>query len=303
MRYHPFRQLGLKAMAVVLAAVLWFTVAGEHVVERSVRVPLEFRNIPDAMEIVGNAPDSVDVRIRGSSAVLSRIQPGEIMAVLDLSSARAGSRLFHIRADEVRAPFGVDVAQVVPATLSLELEKSARRRVPIFPATEGDPAPGFVVGRMTADPGSVEIVGPDSRVRQVADATTEPIVVTGARAPVRDNVTVGVADSSVRLAQPLSANVTVEIWPAPVEREISDVPVRYRNLGNGLRANITPQFAHVSIRGSKDNLADLSGDAVQAFVDLAGLGSGRYNLRVQVDPAERFGVVAIDPAVVSVTIR
>ena len=112
MRYHPFRQLGLKAMAVVLAAVLWFTVAGEHVVERSVRVPLEFRNIPEAMEIVGNAPDSVDVRIRGSSAVLSRIQPGEIMAVLDLSSARAGSRLFHIRADEVRAPFGVDVAQV-----------------------------------------------------------------------------------------------------------------------------------------------------------------------------------------------
>jgi hypothetical protein len=38
-------------------------------------------------------------------------------------------------------------------------------------------------------------------------------------------------------------------------------------------------------------------------VDLAGLGSGRYNLRVQADPAESFGVVAIDPAVVSVTIR
>jgi YbbR domain-containing protein len=303
MRYHPFRQLGLKALALVLAAVLWFTVAGEHVVERSLRVPLEFRNIPEAMEIVGNAPDSVDARIRGSSAVLSRIQPGEIMAVLDLSSARAGSRLFHIRADEVRAPFGVDIAQVVPATLSLELEKSARRRVPVFPATEGDPAPGFVVGRITADPGSVEIVGPDSRVRQVAEATTEPIVVTGARALVRDSVTVGVADSSVRLAQPQSANVSVEIWPAPLERELSDVPVRYRNLGAGLRANIAPQLAHVTIRGSKDNLEGLSGDAVQAFVDLAGLGSGRYNLRVQVDPVERFGVLAIDPAVVLVTIK
>jgi len=303
MRYNPFRQLGIKALALVLAVVLWFTVAGEHVVERSLRIPLEFRNIPEVMEIVGNAPDSVDVRIRGSSAVLSRIQPGELMAVLDLSSARAGSRLFHIRADEVRAPFGVDVAQVVPATLALELEKSARRRVPVFPATEGDPAPGFVIGRITADPGSVEIIGPDSRVRQVAEATTEPIVVTGARALVRDNVTVGVADSSVRLAQPQSANVTVEIWPAPVERELPDVPVRYRNLGNGLRANITPQSARIRIRGSKENLADLRDEAAQAFVDLAGLGSGRYNLRVQVDPAERFGVVSIDPAVVSVTIR
>src|SRR6188474_1461597 len=113
MRYHPFGQLRLKALALVLAAVLWLTVAGEHVVERSLRVPLEFRNIPEQLEIVGNTPDTVDVRLRGSSAVLSRLQSGEIVAVLDLSSARSGSRLFHIRSDEVRAPFGVEVSQVV----------------------------------------------------------------------------------------------------------------------------------------------------------------------------------------------
>ena len=186
MRYHPFRQLGLKILAVAVATVLWLTVAGEHVVERSLRVPLEFRNIPQDLEIVGNAPDSVDVRLRGSSAVLSRVQSGEIMAVLDLSTARTGSRLFHIRADEVRAPFGVEVSQVVPTTLALELERSARRKVPVAPVIDGDPAPGFVVGRVTSDPPTVEIVGPDSRVRQVAEATTEPVSVKDARSRVRD---------------------------------------------------------------------------------------------------------------------
>jgi len=84
---------------------------------------------------------------------------------------------------------------------------------------------------------------------------------------------------------------------------MSDVPVRCRNLGAGLRAQVAPQLVHVTVRGSKDALAGLRSDSAQAFVDLAGLGSGRYNLRVQVDPAESFGVVAIDPAVVSVTIR
>jgi YbbR domain-containing protein len=303
MRYHPFRHLGLKIIAIALASLLWLTVAGEHIVERSLRVPLEFRNIPEALEIVGNTPDSVDVRLRGSSAVLSRIQQGEIVAVLDLSTARSGSRLFHIRNDEVRAPFGVEVSQVVPSTLALELEKSARRFVPVVPAIEGEPAPGFVVGRYVADPPTVEIVGPDSHVRQVAEATTEPVSVKDARSRVRDGVTVGVADSSVRLTQAQSANVTVEIWPAPVEKRMPDVPVRWRNLGNGLRAQVSPQLVHVTVRGSKDPLAQLRGDSVQAFVDLAGLGAGRYNLRVQVDPAESFGVVAIDPAVVSVTIR
>lgn len=303
MRYHPFRHLGLKALALILATVLWFTVAGEHVVERSLRVPLEFRNIPQALEIVGNAPDSVDVRLRGSSAVLSRVQPGEIMAVLDLSSARTGSRLFHIRADEVRAPFGVEVAQVVPATLALELERSARRRVPIVPATEGDPAPGYVIGRVTSNPSTVEIIGPESRVRQVAEATTEPVSVKDATSRVRDGVTVGVVDSSVRLAQPQSADVVVEIWPAPVERLVPDVPIRYRNLSTGLRATLTPQLAHVMIRGSKAAIDGVRGDAVQAYVDLAGLGSGRYNLRVQIDRSDRFGVVTIDPALVSVVIK
>src|SRR6478609_6579969 len=135
MRYNPFRNFGLKVLALALAILLWLTVAGEHIVERSLRVPLEFRNIPEALEIVGNTPDTVDVRLRGSSAVLSRVQPGEIVAVLDLSKARSGSRLFHLLNEEVRAPFGVDVSQVVPSTLALELEKSARRRIPVIPAT------------------------------------------------------------------------------------------------------------------------------------------------------------------------
>jgi YbbR domain-containing protein len=235
--------------------------------------------------------------------VLSRLQTGEIVAVLDLAGARTGSRLFHIRNDEVRAPFGVEIAQVVPATLSLELEKSARRVVPVVPALEGEPAPGFVVGRIASEPSTVEILGPDTRVRQIAEATTEPVSVAGARARVRDVVTVGVVDSSVRVAQPQGATVVVEIWPAPVERQVADVPVRWRNLGTGLRAQVTPSLVHVTVRGARDALNGLGGDSIQAFVDLAGLGIGRYNLRIQVDPSETFGVTSIEPAVAVVTIK
>ena len=180
MRNRLFRHLGLKVLAIALAVLLWLTVAGEHVVERSLRVPLEFRNIPSTLEIVGNAPDNVDVRVRGSSALLSRLRAGEIVAVLDLGSARAGSRLFHIRNDEVRAPFGVEVAQVVPATLALELERSTRRTVLVKPALEGEPAAGYVVGRVLSEPATVEIVGPETRVKQITEATTEPVSVTGA---------------------------------------------------------------------------------------------------------------------------
>lgn len=231
MAYHPFRYLGLKVLAISLAMLLWLTVAGEHVVERAMRVPLEFRNIPAALEIVGDPPTSVDVRLRGSSALLSRLDPGEIVAVLDLKAARAGSRLFHIANDEVRAPYGVEVAQVVPGTLALELERSGRRTIPVVPALEGEPAPGFVTGKVTSDPATVEVAGPESRLRQLTGATTEPVEVTGTQDRVRDVVTIGIADSAVRLVQPQNATVVVEVLPAPVERDLPGLPVRWRNLG------------------------------------------------------------------------
>lgn len=303
MRYHPFHNLGLKVLAIAIATVLWLTVAGEHVVERSMRVPLEFRNVPESLEIVGAAPQNVDVQLRGSSAVLSRLQPGDIVAVIDLSRARPGSRLFHIRNDEVRAPFGVEVEQVVPSTLPLDIEKSARRSVPVVPATDGQPAPGFVIGGIASNPSTVEIAGPESRVRQISSATTEPVSISGARGRVRDSVTIGVADSSVRLVSPGNANVTVDVVPAPIQRQFANVPVRSRGLAAGLRAQVQPASVTLTVRGTSSVLDALTDGGVQAFVDLAGLGSGQYNLRVQVDTSARFGVTSIDPADVTVTIR
>ena len=290
-------------LAVALAALLWLTVAGDHVVERSMRVPLEFRNVPTALEIVGDPPTAVDVRLRGSSALLARIEPREIVAVLDLGSARPGSRMFHIRNDEVSAPYGVEVAQVLPGTIALDLEKSVRRTVPIVPVVDGEPAPGFVVGRVSVDPATVEVSGPESRLRQLTGATTEPVEVTGRRDAVRDIVTVGITDSAVRLVTPQNATVMVEVLPAPAERDLAGVPVRYRNLGAGLRASVQPTLTRVTVRGRRESLADVSAGTIFAFVDLAGLGPGRYNLRIQADPSQTFGISSLQPAAVDVTIK
>lgn len=303
MAYHPFRNPGLKLMAILLAVALWFTVAGQQNVERTITVPLDFRNPPADLEILGDKQDTVEVRVVGSSTVLSRLDPGEVVAVVDLTGARPGSRLFHLRTEEVRVPYGVTVLQVTPATIGLEFEKSARRRVPVVPAVEGEPAPGFVTGTITSDPASIEVIGPESHLKSLTAATTEPISIAGQRASVTDTVTIGVPDSAVRLVAPASARVVIEINPAPVERVLSDVPIRWRNLNEGLTARVRPSTTTVTVRGRRDAIDAMRAETVDAFVDLAGLGPGQYNLRVQFDPTESFGVAATEPAFVQVTIK
>jgi YbbR domain-containing protein len=303
MGIHPFRNPGLKVMAVLLATALWFTVAGEQNVERTMRVPLEQRNMPEYLEIVGEAPTTVDVRLLGSSELLGRLDPGDVVAILDLRSARTGSRLFHIRPDEVRVPYGVSVQQVTPATIPLELERSIRRQIPVQPSIEGEPAPGFVAGTITTEPATIEVVGPESHIRGLITATTEPVSIAGQRGTVTDTVTIGLSDLAVRLVEPASATVRIEILPAPVERVVDDVPIRWRNLAAGLSARVNPRTTTVTVRGRRDAIEALRAETLDAFVDLAGLGPGQYNLGVQFDPTERLGVSATEPAVVQVTIK
>ena len=305
MAYYPFRNLALKFLAISLAVLLWFTVSGEPtIVERGLRIPLEFQNIPDGLEIVGDTPDTVDVRVRGSSAILSRLEPGEVVAVLDLQTARPGSRLFDLVTEQVRAPFGVDVAQVAPATIPLDLERSGPpREVPVVPAVEGEPAPGYVVGEVSSDPATVLVVGPESRLRQLTEAMTEPVAVAGATAPVRAEVTVGVPDLALRLSVPRRAVVTVDVVPAPAERTLREVPVHVRNVSAQLAAQVVPPVVTVRVRGSRPEVQSLRSDSVDAFIDLAGLGSGSYNLTVQAEAQGQLGVVDVEPPVVQVTLQ
>ncbi len=303
MAYHPFRHLGLKFLSVIVALGLWFTLAGEQTVERSLRVPLELRNRPPQLELVEDPPSTVEVRVVGPSGLLGQLSASDVVAEADLSGARPGRRFFHMTPAQVRAPFGVDVVDVTPAIISLRFEPTLVRRVPVVPVIEGEPAAGYAVGPVTVSPETVEIAGPESAVLRLKEANTEPISVSGARQPIREAVVIGLSDPGLRLSSPGNADVTVQIQPNPVDRVMTQVPVHIRNMGSRLSAQARPAGISVTVRGPKDVVEALRPDSLSAFVDLAGLGPGQYNLTVRVEPSPDFVVVRTDPATVRVRIR
>ena len=300
-RIWPFRHIGLKLWSVVLAMLLWLMVSGDESVERGLRVPLELQQFPAGLELQSDPPALVDVRVRGESSALGRVGAGDIVAVLDLKTARPGRRLFQLTPEQVRVPFGVEVVQVAPSSLTLTFEKSATRELPIIPAVEGMPAAGFVVGKPLSNPGTIEVVGPESSVARATEALTEPISVAGAQEDIVETVNVGVQDPALRLKTPKQAVVTVPISPGPLERTLQDHPVHLKNVGANLVASAVPSDIDIVLRGSKEGLARVKSDSIIAFVDVAGLGAGEYSLGVQVDASDA-GVARIIPATVQVTI-
>jgi YbbR domain-containing protein len=298
----PFRHFGLKVLSFGLAVLLWLVVAGEQTVERGLRVPLELQQFPANLELEGEPPSLVDVRVRGASSALSRISAGDVVAVIDLHAARPGRRLYQLTPEQVRTPFDVQVLQVTPASIALEFENSLSRQVPVAPTVEGEPAPGYIDGPITVEPPMVEIVGPESAVKQTADAITESISVNGAQQPVTGSVTVGLLDPMVRLKTPGQATVTVQVLPGPRERQVRDRPIHLRAMSPGLSAQSIPEVVTVVLRGTAEGISRVAPDEVNAFVDLAGLGAGQYSLTVHVDPSPGAGIARVVPDTVQVRI-
>jgi YbbR domain-containing protein len=304
LRDHSLAQTGLKIVSVALAVLLWMMVSSQRAsVERGLRIPLELQNLPENLEMVEPPQEAVDVRVRGTADALGRITPGELVAAVDLSAAQPGRRLFHLSPERVKAPFAVIVTQVTPSTVAIRFEPSATRSVAVVPSVEGEPAPGFIVGKISADPATVEIVGPESLLRRVTEAITEPLWVGSARADVKSTVIVGVADEGVRLKSAKTAVVSVQIVPAPAERQLAAVAVRARNLAPGLRVTITPPAVSVRVRGTNEAISKIRDASIVAYVDLEGIGRGDYGLPVRLEPAAGVGVDQLDPTVVGIHVE
>jgi YbbR domain-containing protein len=227
---------------------------------------------------------------------------GDVVAVLDLHTAQSGRRLFPLTPDQMRVPFGVEIVQVLPSAVTMAFEPSASREVPIVPAVDGRPAPGYVVGPLSADPKMVEVIGPDSAVKRATEVVTEPVSVAGAKAPVKQSVILGLLDPSLRLKTARSAMVTVQILQAPLERTLRSQPVHLRNLGPNLQAEAVPPAVDLTLRGNRETLGRVAADDLTAFIDLAGLGPGQYSLTVHADSSRDAGVTRVTPDSVQVRI-
>src|SRR5436190_23071220 len=99
MAWRPFNHLALKIAALILAVLLWITVSGQQV-QRNMLVQLQFRSIPMSLEMTGDTPRIADVRVRGAAGVISQLEPGQLVATLDLTAARPGVRVFPLTSDQ-----------------------------------------------------------------------------------------------------------------------------------------------------------------------------------------------------------
>ncbi len=111
----------LKVVALGLSFLLWATYTAEPYAEAGYIVPLGFTNIPKNLEISGDVPTQVHVRVRGHPGLLRRLSPVDLDVSVDLSGAHPGDTVYQLSPDQVVAPYGATVVRIAPAEVHVLL--------------------------------------------------------------------------------------------------------------------------------------------------------------------------------------
>ena len=201
--------IGLKLVSLLLAIGLWTVVARDPIAEVEMKVPIEFHNLPDNLEIDSASFTEAQIRVRGPERVIHRLQAADLHAEIDLASVQSGERTFDLTSRQVRVPQDLEVVQIIPGQFHLSFDNRETRAVEVRPRVTGNFASGMRVKQVTADPSSVMITGPRRRVEAVEDATTDPVDVSGVMTRASFVTQAYVPDPLIQVVHPTPIRVTV----------------------------------------------------------------------------------------------
>ncbi len=219
-----FRNLGLKVVAMVLAAVLFVLTRDE--VTRTFEVPLRVVSDPERV-LLTELPPSVTVKVRGPWTRVNRLQDYDLgTAALDLRVATPGP--LEVDQASIVMPSGVLLAEVQYPHVDLRFEPVIERAKRISPNVVGEPAGGYRVARISSTPPEWVVRGGRSLVQGMGALRTEALDISDRTATVTQSLQVlpPGGDLTLRAEPGTTARVSirVEIEPIVETRELS-VPI------------------------------------------------------------------------------
>jgi YbbR domain-containing protein len=205
--------LGWKLVSILLATILWYSVVGDPELVTMRPVPILLRNLPKDLMMASSLPEHVDVEVMGPPSKLAPENFTTAAVLLDLSAInQPGQRAFTLSQNNVTLPQGVRFQRAVPSQLQIQFDRIATREVSVRLRVGQSPPAGYSITKQELMPDKLLISGPESRMRDLAFAYTDPVNLSSVVGETELRVSANVSDPQLRFVTPplLIVKVTVE---------------------------------------------------------------------------------------------
>jgi len=118
----------LKLGTLAIVSLVWLMLAGQQDFEVTIKVPVEFKNLPENMEIVEPMKPSAEITARGLRKDAGTLNSRNVLLELDLSSAKLGRKTYRISPEQAVLPGErIDVVRIEPTEFVLEFRQKEQK--------------------------------------------------------------------------------------------------------------------------------------------------------------------------------
>lgn len=190
------------AAMICLAGVtgIWFSFARGVETLATLEVPVEFMNRNPKMEIFSASVSSVKLQISGSGSLIRNVRPEQVKVKLNLANAVAGNNQVAITRDGIVLPPGIELKQLEPQALEVNLDVPVHKKLSIQPVWTGKLPADFILQDAYTVPETVEVVGGNLTLQGIRTIYTEKIPLENITSDGQVSVTLVLLPSSLKLA-------------------------------------------------------------------------------------------------------
>lgn len=171
---------GLKVISVLAAFGLWAAATVREDLNASITVPVEYTNFPRGLEVSTGFVSSVSLLVHGAPDKLTPTYLSNAAVIVDLGDVQSpGKRTFNLKEATLRLPDGLTVEQATPSQIQLEFETRVAKDIPVQIRYANNPMAGYSVVSQIVSPPTLRVIGPESKVRDLQSAETDPIDLSG----------------------------------------------------------------------------------------------------------------------------
>ena len=261
----------IKIVVLTLAVFIWFFVVTENDYEYMVDVPVNVLNPPHGKEILNDIPGTAKIKVQGNGKALIALSLGRGARVdLDISEVES-SKNFILTPKDIffsRASGSIRAKEIIsPDSITVTLDKSEGKRVPIAPKIKIITAPGYtVVGEIKLSPDSVLITGPESLVSEVNEIYTQEVEYTDLTFDLGEIIPLAPLPSNKISTFKDQIEIFLDIQKL-LERTIYEVPVEVKNAPKNMLVHVVPSTLSLVIEGGAELISQVRPSDIVAYID------------------------------------
>lgn len=297
------RNMGVVLISLACALILFAYVRSQEGEPISFGdIPLDFFNVSSNLVPV-ITPADISVSLQGPRNIILGLERNQIKVYLDLKGKEKGHFLYLAENFKIKCPEGVRVVKITPRIVSVNLDPLITKQVAIKPTITGKPVPGYGIGKIVCDPGSLKVWGPESRLEDLSGIPTTPIDVSDISSNVSKIVKIDFKEKDLEIIEEMPIRVEINLVQRLAEKEFVGVPIKIlQSPSSVLEARLREKEAVLILRGPAEVVETLSTKDIIVAVNVSDLSQGTYRLKPEITLPLEIEVVSIVPPTFEVTL-